>query len=103
METRFRSIAKKASEFVGTPKFFIINIVALVLWALWGVFFGVSDTWQLVMTTGLTITTQLLVILIQASQNSDTVAIHAKLDELIRAIPEADDKLQRIEQPENMR
>jgi low affinity Fe/Cu permease len=72
--------------------------VALVaLWLLTGPLFGFGDTWQLVMTTGLTVTTQLLVILIQATQNRDGRALHLKLDELLRAVAEARTTVARAE------
>jgi low affinity Fe/Cu permease len=63
--------------------------VVVVLWAVTGPFFGYSDTWQLVINTGTTIVTFLVVFLIQATQNRDSKVIHLKLDELLRAISKA--------------
>jgi low affinity Fe/Cu permease len=72
--------------------------LAIVLgWAASGPVFGFSDTWQLVINTGTTIVTFLMVFLIQGSQNADTKAMQAKLDEILRAIPDADDALRGIE------
>jgi low affinity Fe/Cu permease len=68
-----------------------------VIWAVSGPFFGFSDTWQLVINTGTTIITFLMVFLIQNTQNRDAMAMHLKLDELIRAIANADNNLIRAE------
>jgi low affinity Fe/Cu permease len=71
---------------VGSPWAFLAAVVIVVAWALTGPFFGFSDTWQLVVNTGTTIVTFLLVFLIQNTQNRDAKAIHLKLDELLRAV-----------------
>jgi low affinity Fe/Cu permease len=85
----FRKFAHKASLAVGSPWAFISAIAVIVLWAVTGPMFGFSDTWQLIINTGTTIVTFLMVFLIQNTQNRDAVAMHLKLDELIRAVAEA--------------
>lgn len=89
MREAFQRFSDRVAGWVGTPWFFLANLVLVALWLLSGPLFGWGDTWQLVMTTGLTVTTQLLVILIQATQNRDGRAVHLKLDELLRAVEEA--------------
>jgi low affinity Fe/Cu permease len=85
MNNLFHKIAHKTSEIVGSPAAFILALAAIVIWALVGPSYGFSDTWQLVINTGTTILTFLMVFLIQNTQNRDAKAIHLKLDELIRA------------------
>jgi low affinity Fe/Cu permease len=85
----FRKFAHTVSELTGTPWVFIVALAVLVVWALTGPIFGFSDTWQLVINTGTTIITFLMVFLIQNTQNRDARAIHLKLDELIRSIDKA--------------
>jgi low affinity Fe/Cu permease len=72
------------SETMGTPQAFIVALAVVVVWAVTGPLFGFSDSWQLVINTGTTIVTFLMVFLIQATQNRETRALHLKLDELIR-------------------
>jgi low affinity Fe/Cu permease len=81
----FSRFAKWASRAVGRPAAFTIALAALFLWAISGPVFGFSDTWQLIINTGTTIVTFLMVFLIQNTQNRDAEAMHVKLDELIRA------------------
>jgi low affinity Fe/Cu permease len=81
----FTRFAKWASRAVGRPSAFAIALGALLLWAISGPFFGFSDTWQLIINTGTTIVTFLMVFLIQNTQNRDAEAMHVKLDELIRS------------------
>jgi low affinity Fe/Cu permease len=81
----FTRFAKAASRAVGRPAAFTIALATLVLWAASGPLFGFSDTWQLIINTGTTIVTFLMVFLIQNTQNRDAEAMHVKLDELIRA------------------
>jgi low affinity Fe/Cu permease len=97
MQDFFRRIAHKISELVGTSWAFIIAFLLIVAWAVAGPFFEYSNTWQLVINTGTTILTFLMVFLIQNTQNRDSHAIHLKLDELIRAMDPARDKLIDIE------
>jgi low affinity Fe/Cu permease len=81
----FTRLAKWSSRAVGRPAAFTIALAALTLWALSGPVFGFSDTWQLIINTGTTIVTFLMVFLIQNTQNRDAEAMHVKLDELIRS------------------
>lgn len=74
---------------VGSPTAFVLAVLVVVAWAATGPFFGYSDTWQLVINTGTTIVTFLMVFMIQATQNRDSLAIQLKLDELIRALKHA--------------
>jgi low affinity Fe/Cu permease len=97
MFTRF---AKTASHFAGRPAAFLIAVMIILIWALTGPAFGFSDTWQLVINTGTTIITFLMVFLIQNTQNRDAEAMHLKLDELIRAIEGAHNALLDLEELE---
>jgi low affinity Fe/Cu permease len=81
----FTRFAKRASHATGQPAAFIAAASVILLWAVTGPIFKFSDTWQLVINTGTTIVTFLMVFLIQNTQNRDTLAIHLKLDELIRS------------------
>ncbi|PVE23249.1 iron permease [Microvirga sp. KLBC 81] len=81
----FTSFSNWVAQVSGRPGTFAISLVVILLWALSGPIFGFSDTWQLVVNTGTTIVTFLMVFLIQNTQNRDGAAIQAKLDELIRA------------------
>lgn len=97
MHLLFRRIAHWTSEKVGSPWAFVFAALVVILWAATGPLFGFSDTWQLVINTGTTILTFLMVFLIQNTQNRDARAIHLKLDELIRAIDPARNTLIDIE------
>ncbi|SRR6266568_1207899 len=81
----FSSVANQVAKMAGRPASFAVAALAVVVWAAFGPVFNYSDTWQLVINTGTTIVTFLMVFLIQNSQNRDNAAIQAKLDELIRA------------------
>jgi low affinity Fe/Cu permease len=81
----FRKFAAKAAEAMGTSWSFLLAVAIIVVWALTGPLFHFSDTWQLVINTGTTIITFLMVFLIQNTQNRDAKGIHLKLDELIKA------------------
>jgi len=85
MKDLFHRIAGKAAELVGSPWTFIGAVAVILMWAVSGPLFGFSDTWQLVINTGTTIITFLMVFLIQNTQNRDARATHLKLDELIRS------------------
>jgi low affinity Fe/Cu permease len=85
----FRKFAHSASLTVGSPWAFILAVVIIVIWGVTGPMFHFSDTWQLIINTGTTIVTFLMVFLIQNTQNRDATAMHLKLDELIRAVAEA--------------
>jgi low affinity Fe/Cu permease len=81
----FSRFAKLTARITGKPVTFMIAFSVIVLWAVTGPIFGFSDTWQLVINTGTTIVTFLMVFLIQNTQNRDSEALQVKLDELIRA------------------
>src|SRR5512133_1676812 len=85
MAEGFRRLAFSASNHMGTPWAFIAAVALILGWALTGPIFGFGETWQLVINTGTTIITFLMVFLIQSTQNRDAKAIHLKLDELIRS------------------
>jgi len=84
IERLFTKVANRVAHLAGMPPTFAICALIVVIWAVTGPFFGFSDTWQLVINTGATIVTVLMVFLIQNTQNRDNAAIQAKLDELIR-------------------
>ena len=86
MKDLFRKFAQTTSHAVGSPWAFIIATLIIVVWAATGPLFGYSDTWQLVINTGTTIITFLMVFLIQNTQNRDAKAIHLKLDELLKGV-----------------
>jgi low affinity Fe/Cu permease len=93
----FRKFAAKFSNIAGSPWAFITALIVLIIWAVSGPVFGFSDTWQLVINTGTTIVTFLMVFLIQNTQNRDAKAIHLKLDELIRSVKDARNSLVDLE------
>ncbi|MEO8625612.1 MAG: low affinity iron permease family protein [Candidatus Limnocylindrales bacterium] len=84
MDAFFTRVAKWTARAAGHPTAFVMAVLVIVVWALTGPIFGFSDTWQLVINTGTTIATFLMVFLIQNTQNRDTAALQIKLDELIR-------------------
>lgn len=93
----FDRFASKFTRWTGSPLAFGAAVAAVVIWALSGPAFGYSETWQLVINTGTTIVTFLMVFLIQQSQNKDSHALHLKLDGLLCALEEADNRLVDIE------
>ena len=93
----FQGFSTKSSHWVGSKWAFAIAVAAIVLWAATGTHFHYSDTWQLVINTGTTIVTFLMVFLIQNTQNRDARAIHLKLDEIIRSIRAANNSMINIE------
>jgi low affinity Fe/Cu permease len=97
MRKLFTRFANKVSDWAGSPYAFMVCVTFVLAWALTGPLFGFSDTWQLVINTSTTIITFLMVFLIQNTQNRDNGALHAKLDELIRAMVDADNEFIGIE------
>jgi low affinity Fe/Cu permease len=93
----FAHFATRASAFAGHYVTFLAAVAVILVWAVTGPLFGFSETWQLVINTGTTIVTFLMVFLIQNTQNRDALAMHLKLDEIIRAVEAADDTLIRAE------
>ncbi len=93
----FYKIARRTSEAVGSPYASITAVTVIIIWAVTGPIFQFSDTWQLVINTGTTIVTFLMVFLIQNSQNRDAKAVQIKLDELIRSIDTAHNEVIDIE------
>ena len=93
MNLWFSRFASSTAQVVGHPYVFFAAVLVLLLWAVSGPFFHFSDTWQLIINTGTTIVTFLVVFLIQNTQNRDAKALHLKLDELIRSHHPANDDL----------
>ncbi|MDP3740088.1 MAG: low affinity iron permease family protein [Hyphomonadaceae bacterium] len=97
MRKLFTKFANGVAEYAGSPFAFIACVAFVLIWAVTGPLFGFSDTWQLAINTSTTIITFLMVFLIQNTQNRDNGALHAKLDELIRAMVDADNEFIGIE------
>jgi low affinity Fe/Cu permease len=91
MNDLFRKFAQKTSIIAGNAWAFSIATVIILIWAITGPMFGFSDTWQLVINTGTTIITFLMVFLIQNTQNRESKTVQLKLDELVRSIKDARD------------
>jgi low affinity Fe/Cu permease len=94
----FDSFARQTSMFCGKPVVFLAAVIIVLVWAATGPMFGYSDTWQLVINTGTTIVTFLMVFLIQNTQNRDAMAVQVKLAELIIAVEGAHNKLANCEE-----
>jgi low affinity Fe/Cu permease len=92
-----QQFALKATRATGTSRAFIIALTVIIVWGLTGPFFHFSDTWQLVINTGTTIVTFLMVFLIQRTQNKDALAIHLKLNEIVAALEGSSNRLIDVE------
>jgi len=90
MEKLFNHLANATAKLAGRPWTFIVCLAVVLIWAVTGPVFKFNETWQLVINTGTTIVTFLMVFLIQNTQNRDAAAMHAKMDELIYAVKKAD-------------
>ncbi|MCL9982283.1 MAG: low affinity iron permease family protein [Erythrobacter sp.] len=97
MDRLFTLVASRTAFAAGQPAAFMVAVSIIAVWGFTGPLFGWSDTWQLVVNTGTTIATFLMVFLIQNSQNRDAAAMQAKLDELIRAVAHARNEFVGIE------
>jgi low affinity Fe/Cu permease len=96
-ERGFHVFATRAANWVGTKWAFLVALLTIALWLVSGPYFRYSDTWQLIINTGTTVITFLVVFLIQNTQNRDARAIHLKLDEIIKSIDEAQNEMIDIE------
>jgi low affinity Fe/Cu permease len=93
----FSDLAREASYLLGTPLAFALAFGTVLVWLTTGPLFGYSDTWQLIINTGTTIVTFLMIFLVQHTQNRDARALHLKLDELLRSVATARDRLINLE------
>jgi low affinity Fe/Cu permease len=96
--SRFHRLAYRVADGVGSAGAFAIALLTVVVWLVTGPLFGFSDSWQLVINTGTTIVTFLMVFLIQATQNRDARVLHLKLDELIRTNKQARNRIADLEE-----
>jgi low affinity Fe/Cu permease len=92
VKQKFTNVVDRITHLLGTPGALATATLVILVWAITGPIFGFSDTWQLVINTGTTIVTFLMVFVIQNAQNRDAKAVHIKLDELIRAVEGASNR-----------
>jgi low affinity Fe/Cu permease len=97
MSAKFEEFSRVMTRFTGSTAAFGFALAVVIVWALLGPLFRFSDTWQLVINTGTTIITFLMVFLIQRSQNKDSLALHVKLNELVSAMQGASNRLIDVE------
>ena len=97
MNLWFSRFASRTAQIVGHPYMFLFAVAVIIIWGITGPYFHYSDTWQLIINTGTTIITFLVVFLIQNTQNRDAKALHLKLDELIRSHSPANNDLIDVE------
>jgi low affinity Fe/Cu permease len=97
LSQRFEAFSAVVTRWTGTTSAFALALAIIILWALLGPAFGYSNTWQLVVNTGTTIVTFLMVFLIQRTQNKDALAIHLKLNELVAAMQGASNRMVDVE------
>lgn len=97
---RFSRLARAVEQAAGSPYATLTAVLAVVVWAASGPLFGWSDTWQLAINTGTTVFTFWMVFVIQAAQNRESAAVHVKLDELLRAVEGARNRLILAEEAE---
>ena len=97
MERIFETIAGKVASWTGRPPAFVLALTVIIVWGVTGPIFHYSDTWQLIINTGTTIVTFLMVFLIQRAQNKDALAIHLKLNEIVAAMEGASNRLIDVE------
>jgi len=94
---RFDAFARRATELAGSTGAFTLAVFVVLVWAATGPLFHYSDTWQLVINTGTTVVTFLMVFLIQRSQNKDSLAVHLKLNELVASVQGSSNRLINVE------
>jgi len=97
MRAAFDRLSDRVTHVMGSPWALFVALGVIVVWLITGPIFGFSDTWQLIINTGTTIVTFLMVFVIQSSQNRQSKAVHLKLDELIAAIQQADNSFMSAE------
>jgi low affinity Fe/Cu permease len=97
VSTLLERFSYQATKATGTSLAFVLALTVIVVWAITGPLFGFSDTWQLVINTGTTIVTFLMVFLIQRAQNKDALALHLKLNEIVAAMEGASNRLIDVE------
>jgi low affinity Fe/Cu permease len=94
---RLEALARTITRFTGSAKGFGLALATIVVWGMTGPLFHFSDTWQLVINTGTTVVTFLMVFLIQRSQNKDSLALHLKLNEIVAALDGASNRMVNVE------